>query len=280
MCKNLFQKIFSAVLMLVALSSCTSLFFYPQKNIVGTPDQIGINFENVSFPSSDGTLLTGWLVKANVPAAQRKGVVYFLHGNAENISTHFASVYWLPEQGYDVFLLDYRGYGESAGKPALPEVFDDIESGFVWLQKQYPPDQPFIFFGQSIGATMGIYWLAHNHDVSSHLNSIVLDAPFASYLAMVNKVLRQSWLTWLFAKPVSWCFSSRYDPINSTAALPSNIPVLFFHSPDDEVVPFEFSEKVYSAINSPKTEVITQGPHIATFNFPENRQALLKFLQR
>ena len=53
-------------------------------------------------------------------------MVLFLHGNAENISTHIGSVYWLPEQGYEVVLLDYRGYGRSEGVPQLGRMLDDV----------------------------------------------------------------------------------------------------------------------------------------------------------
>ena len=43
---------------------------------------------------------------------QPKGTVLFLHGNAQNISAHIAAVHWLPKAGYNLLLLDYRGYGE------------------------------------------------------------------------------------------------------------------------------------------------------------------------
>lgn len=101
-------------------SACTSLYFYPLKTMYSTPAMGGIDYETAIFSSRDGTTLSAWLLKTKQP---RKGVIYFLHGNAENISTHIASVYWLPEQGYDVFLLDYRGFGLSEGEPELPEVF-------------------------------------------------------------------------------------------------------------------------------------------------------------
>jgi alpha-beta hydrolase superfamily lysophospholipase len=62
-----------------------------------------------------------------------------LHGNAQNISAHIHSVHWLPKQGYHVYLIDYRGYGDSTGKPT--GVIDDINTGFTWLIHSYRKDQ-------------------------------------------------------------------------------------------------------------------------------------------
>jgi len=220
-------RIATIFFILFSLSACTSIFFFPQKQWIGTPDKIGIDYESVTLSAHDGTELSGWLLKTH---EQRKGVIYFLHGNAENISTHFASVFWLPEQGYDVFLLDYRGYGHSNGKAQLPEIYDDIDSGFDWLSKHYPDEGNKTFLGQSIGASLGIYWMAHSPAAQSGLKKIVLDAPFPRYPQMVSEVLQRSWMTWLFAKPVSWCFSSRYDALGAVSDLPKNTPILFFQS--------------------------------------------------
>lgn len=258
----------------LSLSACTSLFFYPDKNRYYSPGKLGLVHEDIVLNSADGTKLSAWLLKTAEPS---KGVMYFLHGNAENISSHIASVYWLPEQGYDVFMLDYRGFGASEGEPALPEVFADIDAGFSWLEKNYTKGEKIFFFGQSIGGAMGVYWLSHSSRGQQGIDKIILDAPFSSYPAMIEDVLQRSWVTWLFAKPLSWCFSSRYDPDRAAPALPENIPVLFFHSKEDSVVPFTQGESLYQALPSNKRRVVTSGPHIATFNYPENRQTLLLF---
>lgn len=259
------------------LASCSSVFFYPHKQMVQTPAVAGVEYEDVHLKASDGTKLHAWLLKTKIP---RKGVVYFLHGNAENISTHVGSVYWLPEQGYDVFLLDYRGYGLSEGEPSLPEVFDDIESGFAWLDARYQQQEPVFFLGQSLGAALGSYWIAHSPRAQQRLQAIALDAPFSSYSGMVEDVLQRSWLTWLFAKPMSWCFTGKYDPERAARLLPKEKAYLFFASREDEVVPFEQGEALYEALPKNKRRVVTRGMHIATFNAPENRTLLVDFFRQ
>jgi fermentation-respiration switch protein FrsA (DUF1100 family) len=266
-----------SIMIVLSLSACTSLFFYPNKNRYYSPENLGLVHEDIVLDSADGTKLHAWLLKTQ---QTRKGAIYFLHGNAENISSHIASVYWLPEQGYDVFMLDYRGFGGSEGNPALPEIFEDIEAGMSWLSKKYPETENIFFFGQSIGGSTGVYWMVHSSLGQNRINKIILDAPFSSYPDMVEDVLRRSWITWLFAKPISWGFSSRYNPDRAAPGLPKNIPLLFFHSKDDPVVPFAQGEALYQTLPSTKKRIVTEGPHIATFNYPENRQALLDFLQK
>ena len=92
------------------------------KEIVQTPDKGGLTYRDISVTTRDNLRIHGWLLEAEKP----KGIVFFLHGNAENISTHIGSVYWLPEHGYDVLLMDYRGYGLSEGKPDFPDVYLDV----------------------------------------------------------------------------------------------------------------------------------------------------------
>lgn len=60
--------------------------------------------------------------------AEANATVLFLHGNAENISTHFRSIAWMPAEGFNVLALDYRGYGASAGTPSLEGMQLDIDA--------------------------------------------------------------------------------------------------------------------------------------------------------
>ncbi|HKJ87186.1 MAG TPA: alpha/beta fold hydrolase, partial [Gammaproteobacteria bacterium] len=101
------------VLLIPLLAGCTSLFFYPDREMVLNPATLGLGFERVAFPSTDGVRLHGWYLPAETE--RTGGTVLFLHGNAENISNHLRIVDWLPERGFNVFLFDYRGYGRSQG---------------------------------------------------------------------------------------------------------------------------------------------------------------------
>ena len=99
-------------LLSVGLLGCNGVFFVPYRAHVQTPKQLGLAYEDVYFQAGDGTLLHAWFLPAESKAL---GTILFLHGNAENISTHIMSVRWLPARGFNVLLLDYRGYGASGG---------------------------------------------------------------------------------------------------------------------------------------------------------------------
>lgn len=113
-----------AILALLLLSSgCASRFlYYPDHRVYQTPQRKGLRCEEVNFVSHDGTALTGWFVPATGKAI---GTVIHFHGNAQNMTAHFSFVDWLPEEGFNVFTFDYRGYGRSAGAPERQGVFDD-----------------------------------------------------------------------------------------------------------------------------------------------------------
>lgn len=242
-----------------------------------TPDKAGLKYADVKLQTPDNHQLHGWLLPAQ---GELKGTVYFLHGNAENISTHLQSVYWLPKKGYQVFLIDYRGYGLSEGDPELPGALSDIKTGFNWLTEQPSIlEKPIFLLGQSLGASMGVHFIATTPNAKKHLSAAVIDAAFTGYSDIARHVANRSWITWSLQYPASWLMISGYDPIDHISAI-SPLPLLVIHSRDDNVIPFDHSKQLYSKALEPKLKINTSGPHTATFNNPKNRTALLHFFER
>lgn len=267
------------LLLMVSLSltgACSAYFFYPMKTLVRTPADLKLSYEDVHFTTRDALQLHGWLLHAPQP----RGVVLFLHGNAENISTHIGSVYWLPAAGYEVLLLDYRGYGHSQGQPDFPQVYDDVDAAYRWLQGYADRQRlPMFILAQSIGAAIGSYYFAQLPRTDVHYQAIALDAVFAGQRDIARDVLGRHWLTWPFQFIVPPLLPAEYDPQSHVSRL-SPTPLLFFHSPDDPVIPYTQGKQVYQQALAPKTWVRTAGPHIATFNDPANRETLLEFFAR
>src|SRR4051812_42769424 len=115
----------AAVFLSMILAGCSQVFFQPNRVQVLTPAQLGLAYEEVRFGSTDGLQLHGWFLPAVGKAA---GTVLFMHGNAENISTHIVSVAWMPARQFNVLIFDYRGYGASQGKPTFSSVQQDIDA--------------------------------------------------------------------------------------------------------------------------------------------------------
>ena len=90
------------------------LLYFPSHKLVASPADVGLRFESVSFETEDGETLDGWWI----PAEPERAVLLFCHGNAGNISHRLESVEIFHRLGLIVLLFDYRGYGQSTGKPS------------------------------------------------------------------------------------------------------------------------------------------------------------------
>ncbi len=262
------------LLVICALPGCNSLIFQPSKNLISNPAQLGLRYESVSFKSLDSTQLHAWWLPADGVAI---GTVYFLHGNAQNISTHINSVAWLPRQGYQVFLLDYRGFGQSNGEANIPEVLNDIKAGIQWLSvKPEVADKPLYLLGQSLGASLGGYAVGSSPEYLKHFDAIVLDAGFTGFKKLSSDITSRNWLTWPFQKPIKWLMPNNYELINVIANI-SPTPLLIIHGNQDKIIPFQHGQMLYDTAQKPRVLIEYDGGHIETFESATLRQYLLEF---
>ncbi len=267
------------LLALLLTGACSSYYFYPMQEMLRTPAELGLPYDDLTFTTRDNVRLHGWRLHAQPPYTSPRGIVFFLHGNAENISTHIGSVYWLPEQGYEVILLDYRGYGRSEGTPDFPQVYDDVDAAYRWLQAHHNTATPVFILGQSLGAAIGAYYFSQLPRDQIIYSGVVLDAVFSGHRDIAQDALRRSIITWPFQFIVPLLVPHDFDPKAHIAKL-APTPLLFFHSPDDTVIPYRQGETVFQRAGEPKTWITTSGPHIATFNYATNRRTLLDFFER
>lgn len=258
---------------LAGCTSITSLMFYPLKKMPADPSYFGFQFEEVQHQAKDGTKLHSWWIPAQTQAPA-KGSILLLHGNAQNISYHQLSVHWLIKQGYNVFLLGYRQYGLSQGKAILPDIFMDVHSGLDWML-DHKAHGSIVVLGQSIGGSLAVYGLA-SYEKKEQVDALILDATFDSYPGIAAEAMSRSWLTWLLQLP-AYAITSDYDPIRWINKL--HMPILMFHSPQDETVPLAAGKRLFDQANEPKQWVRTYGRHVATYGFPEFRDITLEFMQ-
>lgn len=261
----------------MTLAGCSKLFFYPMEPWVQNPENLGLKYEDVVLIHPRGLRLHGWWLPA-AGEGHVRGTVYFLHGNAQNISTHLASVQWLPEQGYNVFLLDYRGYGLSEGKPRLPAVFDDVQLGLDWLRNAKSKEGPLTVFGQSLGGAMAATVLGNGENQGA-ADCVVLEAAFASYRGITNEVMEGNWLMW----PWRWLVvpampGEELDPVSRIAGL-APTPLLVMHSQDDPIIPYAHGKRLFAAAGQPKQFQRLRGGHIESTRDPSVQQRIVNFLQ-
>lgn len=261
-------------LAILSLGGCSGLFFQPMSDWVQNPARQGLDYEDIVLIHPDGQRIHGWWLPSATDEV--RGTVYHLHGNAQNISTHLMNVAWLPEEGYQVLLLDYRGYGLSEGDPDPAGARSDIQLGLDWLYASGRVEPPLVVFGQSLGAALatGVLGRAENEGKG---DCVILEAPFTRYQTITRDVMRRSWVLWPFSFIVAPLMPDEADPIDRVGGIAPR-PLLVMHSIDDGIIPFEHGRELYEAADEPKTFQRLKGGHIQSTQATDVRQRLLTFM--
>lgn len=235
------------LLMVALLQGCAGLFFFPEREHRLDPADHDIVYEDVWFTTEDDVRLHGWWLPA---AGEADGTVLFLHGNAQNVSTHIAAVHWLPDQGLNVFLPDYRGFGKSEGRPDFAGVHRDAEAALqtVLERDDVDPDR-LIVFGQSLGASVAITLVGERGHAAA-VRGLVADSPFSSYRGIAREKFAGFWLTWPFQAPLSRTISDRFDPIDRVHRI-APIPLLLLAGDEDRIVPPHHAQRLFEAAGDP-----------------------------
>jgi fermentation-respiration switch protein FrsA (DUF1100 family) len=261
----------------ILLAGCNGVFFYPDSYEEHSPEQLGLKYKDVYFQADDGTRLHAWFLPAQGTA---QGTILFLHGNAENISTHIMSVFWLPARGFNVFLIDYRGYGASEGKPSEEGVQEDVNAAMRTLLTRpgVDPDR-LVIFGQSLGGSIAIYNVAHS-PYRRHIRALAVESAFASYRDIAREKLASFWLTWPLQYPLSWLISDKYSPAAVVAQI-SPIPLLIIHGDHDEIVPVSNARRLFELAREPKQLwIVPDGGHIQAFHHRVYRDRFVAWLNQ
>jgi len=263
--------------MMLVLAGCNGMFFYPYRTQVLSPDQLGLKYEDVYYQTRDGIRLHAWFLPST---SRAQGTILFLHGNAENISTHIMSVRWLPAQGFNVFLPDYRGYGESDGEPSMKGVQDDVESALRTLlaRPDVEPDR-IVVFGQSLGGAIAIYNVAHS-PYRQNIRGLAVESAFSGYRGIAREKLGSFWLTWPLQYPLSWLVSDRYSPADAVAGI-SPIPLLIIQGDRDPIVTVGNARSLFELAREPKELwVVPGGGHIQAFQRETYRDRFVAWLKQ
>ncbi len=252
------QCILRCILLMAAfsLSGCVQrLFDMPDRVVYHTPARAGLKFEAVRFASKDGTRLSGWFIPASERADPRaaKGTVVHFHGNAQNMTSHWSFLEWLPARGFNVFVFDYRGYGESEGTAETKGVVEDSNAALDYIRSRKDIDpEKLLVFGQSLGGAKAIAVVGGGNRAG--VRAVAAEAPFSSYSAMANEALPGAGLL----------MDDTYSPDRVVANI-APIPLLLVHGTRDPVVSHAHSERLLAAAKEPKRLVKAEGAaHLET----------------
>jgi len=224
----------------------TSLIFYPNmpgRNLVATPDNLGMSYQNVELVTGDDVKLHGWFI----PHKKAKGTVLFFHGNAGNISHRLDSIEIFHRLELNVFIIDYRGYGQSDGKISEKGTYRDAEAAWHYLNNAQDINaKQIIIFGRSLGASIAS-WLASKHTPAA----LIIESGFTSVPSMGQRLYP--------FLPIRWLSQYKYN----TQQYVKNItcPVMVAHSKNDEIIPYEEGRNIFNATAEPKHFLEMRGGH-------------------
>lgn len=218
------------------------------------------NVEEVSIVAADGVKLRGWLVKGGAPAPL---VIYF-GGNAEEVS-------WLAEladrfAGWSLLLVNFRGYGESEGKPGEKQLLEDglVIHDYATGLPQVDSGR-IVAMGRSLGSGVAVHLAARRS-----LRGVILVSPYDSILEVAKR--HYPFL------PVSLMLRHRFDSL----ALASRIeaPLLCLVATEDRIIPAARSRALFEAWRGAKTwHEIPHSDHDSISGEPEYWRSIADFLK-
>ena len=215
------------------------MIYFPQRGLEATPDSVGLAYEDVYLTASDGTRIHGW----HIPGRSNVTLLWF-HGNAGNISHRLDNIFIINQRlGVGVFIIDYRGYGLSEGKPSERGLYMDADAALDYLISDLGLDleRDVVLLGRSLGAGVAVEMAARHR-----VRRVILESGFTSVREMAESSDSK-----LPIALVLLLFEARYDSISKIGRVES--PVMILHGDRDDTVPYWMAEKLYTAANDPKT---------------------------
>jgi fermentation-respiration switch protein FrsA (DUF1100 family) len=155
--------------------------YYPQRRLAYTPADAGLDYEDVTFVAEDGVALHGWWI----PVTGAPGTLIVCHGNAGNIGNRVGLAADLVELGLNIFLFDYRGYGQSRGWPSERGTYRDARAAYEYVRARYADADvpPVVVLGRSLGGAVAVQ-LALDKPV----RGLLVESTFTSVLEMAQEL--------------------------------------------------------------------------------------------
>lgn len=161
----------------VSWKSADSLVHPDRDPITGTPANVGLAFENVTFTTTDGLALSGWWMPEDAPG--HNGTVVFLHGYGDNKNQSLKIAPFLVEHAYDVLAFDFRAHGESDGSLTTVGLVEtiDVRAAVDYLTERGDVDMERLAL---VGFSMGAATAINAAPQVPEARAIVADSAFAT----------------------------------------------------------------------------------------------------
>ncbi|MFL9485403.1 alpha/beta hydrolase [Chitinophagaceae bacterium LWZ2-11] len=234
-------------IVLVGYVIICALLFFLQEKLIFFPEKLSKDFkfafdqkfEEINIKTPDNTLLNGVLFKAE----DSKGVIFYLHGNAGSLNSWGEVAKTYTSLHYDVFILDYRGYGKSEGSINRQEqMYQDVQMAYDELKKKYTEDS-IVVLGYSIGTG-----LASKVASTNNPKLLILQAPYYS----LKDMMRHTY-------PIVPTFILKYKFETNNYIKNCKMPIVIFHGNADEVIYYGSSLKLKEQFKKQDTLITLTG---------------------
>jgi alpha-beta hydrolase superfamily lysophospholipase len=199
-------------------------FFRPELLPSNFTYQYPFDFEEKTFEMEDGGIINS--IHFKVPNS--RGVIYYLKGNSRSIKGWGKFAKDFVSNGYDFFMMDYRGFGKSTGKRTEQKLYNDAQILYKWVANQYTEDK-IVVYGRSLGSGIAARVASWNNP-----KMLILDSPYYSFYHQIKRYGAFLPLRWFL----------RYQIRTDQFLKKITFPVFIIHGTKDRLIPFEHSERL------------------------------------
>jgi pimeloyl-ACP methyl ester carboxylesterase len=246
---------------------CVALYFFQEK-LIFFPEKLDKDhkflfnqpFEEINIPVTNGKSIHGVLFTSDTS----KGLIFYLHGNAGSVNSWGDVAKCYTDLHYNVFILDYTGYGKSEGPIKSQErLFEDIQITYNEMKKRFDEDR-IVILGYSIGTGPASKLASTNHP-----KLLILQAPYYS----LKDMMRHTY-------PIIPTFLLKYKFQTNQYLKDCKMPVIIFHGNQDEVIYYESSLKLKKEMKTGDTLItLNRQRHNGITDNPQYVTAIKAFLK-
>lgn len=259
------------VVILVVVLYCflLLLFYFFQDKVIFLPKKIDKNytytfpekFEEINLKTPDGETINALHFKVANP----KGIILYFHGNKGSLTRWGKIVRYFIQYGYDVFVMDYRGYGKSTGSFSENKMYQDAQLCYDFVKQRFSEDK-IVVYGRSLGATFATRVAASNHP-----KELIIEAPFYSLKSVLN---------FYFSYAPSFLLKYQFNVHKDIVKVPC--PITIFHGKKDQVTPYVGSQKLFQLLQRKDKQFISlkDGDHHNLQSFEDYGKTIAGILNK
>lgn len=232
------------------------LIFHPKKLSADYSYSFSIPFNEINLAVTSEKNLS--IIQFTVPDSIRKGIVLYFHGNRQNINRYAPNAIHFTRNNYEVWMIDYPGYGKSTGKRSESILYEDAKLFYKMANSRVPVEN-IVIYGKSLGSGIAAH-LASVRDCKR----LILETPYYSMDALARH--------YFFIYPVMPM--TRYAFPTHEYFEHIKAPITMFHGTRDEVIPYRHSKRLLEKKAGTELITIEKGKHNNLVEYPLFQQRL------